>query len=105
MRRAAAPRICCQGALIKMSVVIYNSQDPNYKTPFGAVRAGEFVSFTLMVPVEYECKTPYLVINRDGEAPALLPMKLLQRSREGVDIFTFSCPNRFTNFCCSSASA
>lgn len=74
-----------------MSVVIYNSQDPYYKTPFGALRAGEFVTFTLKVPIEYECKTPYLIINRDGEAPAFLPMKKGRR-RDGVDVFSFSCP-------------
>lgn len=74
-----------------MSVVLYNSQDPLYKTPFGALRAGEFVTFTLRIPAEFGCTTPYLIINRDGEAPAHLPMKL-QRRRDGLDIFSFSCP-------------
>ena len=41
-----------------MSATIYNSQDTAYKTPFGALRAGEHVSFTITVPVEFGCKTP-----------------------------------------------
>ena len=56
-----------------MPVTIFNSQDTFYKTPFGAVRAGETVAFTLTVPVEFGCTTPYLLFNRDGEQPSLLP--------------------------------
>lgn len=44
-----------------MPVTIFNSQDTFYKTPFGAVRAGETVAFTLTVPVEFGCTTPYLL--------------------------------------------
>ena len=49
-----------------MPVTIFNSQDTFYKTPFGAVRAGETVAFTLTVPVEFGCTTPDLLFNRDG---------------------------------------
>ena len=56
-----------------MPVTIFNSQDTFYKTPFGAVRAGETVAFTLTVPVEFGCTTPYLLFNRDGEQPSLFP--------------------------------
>ena len=57
-----------------MPVTIFNSQDTFYKTPFGAVRAGETVAFTLTVPVEFGCTTPYLLFNRDGEQPSLFPL-------------------------------
>ena len=49
-----------------MPVTIFNSQDTFYKTPFGAVRAGETVAFTLTVPVEFGCTTPYLLFNQAG---------------------------------------
>ncbi|NCC07520.1 MAG: glycoside hydrolase family 13 protein [Clostridia bacterium] len=58
---------------------IYNSRDTFFKTPFGAVRSGEKVTFTLAVPKVFGCKTPYMILNRDGEAPSLFPL----RSDEG----------------------
>lgn len=45
---------------------IYNSQKTEYKKPFGAVRAGETMSFTLRVPAAYNCTEPRLVIQPDG---------------------------------------
>ncbi len=63
----------------------FNSQNTFYKTPFGAVRAGETVAFTLTVPVEFGCTTPYLLFNRDGEQPSLFPK---QYFRNGMDVFS-----------------
>ncbi len=74
-----------------MTATIYNSQNPAHKTPFGALRAGEHVSFTLTVPVEYGCKTPYLIIRLEDTAPAMLP--LAKRScRDGMDSFSITFP-------------
>ncbi|MEG0895977.1 MAG: glycoside hydrolase family 13 protein [Ruthenibacterium sp.] len=61
---------------------IYNSQNAYYKTPFGAVCVGDSVAFTLRVPAEYHCATPYLIINRDGEAPQLLPLSYVESDGE-----------------------
>ncbi len=52
---------------------IFNSQDEAYKTPFGAIKTNEEVTFTLRVPKEFFCKTPYLFLQPDGcEAKQLL---------------------------------
>ena len=72
---------------------IYNSQDRFYKTPYGAVRAGQAVAFRLAVPCDFGCTTPYLIWNRDGGEPV---MQLLQKeaTRDGRDLFT--CTLRFS---------
>ena len=72
---------------------IYNSQDRFYKTPYGAVRAGQAVTFRLAVPCDFGCTTPYLIWNRDGGEPV---MQLLQKeaTRDGRDLFT--CTLRFS---------
>lgn len=75
-----------------MSATIYNSQDTAYKTPFGALRAGEHVSFTITVPVEFGCKTPYLIIRHGEQPPAMIPMRKRGSGRDGVDVFSFSFP-------------
>ena len=68
---------------------IYRSQDPSYKTPFGAVREGTTVTFTLRVPTGFGCTTPYLLLHRDGEQSSLFP--LTKRATEnGRDVFTVS---------------
>lgn len=46
---------------------IYNSRLPEYKTPFGAVKTGQTVTFTLRVPTNYGCETPFLFMQKDGE--------------------------------------
>lgn len=72
-----------------MPATIFNSQNSFYKTPFGAVRAGQSVTFTLTVPVEFGCTTPYLFFNKDGEQPS---MHLLEKQyyRNGTDVFTIT---------------
>ena len=66
---------------------IYNSQDRFYKTPYGAVRAGQAVTFRLAVPCDFGCTTPYLIWNRDGGEPV---MQLLHKedTRDGRDVFS-----------------
>ncbi len=55
---------------------IYNSLSDFHKTPFGAVRAGEAVTFRIAVPCGIGCRTPCLLWKRDGdERFALLPME------------------------------
>ncbi len=72
-----------------MASTIFNSQNSFYKTPFGAVRAGQSVTFTLTVPVEFGCTTPYLFFNRDGEQPSMLLLEK-QYYRNGTDVFTIT---------------
>lgn len=48
-------------------MTIYNSRDAAFKTPFGAVKAGEEVCFTLHIPLSYHCQTPYLFLKKEGE--------------------------------------
>ncbi len=52
---------------------IFNSQDEAYKTPFGAAKTNDEITFTLRVPKEFFCKTPYLFLQPDGcEAKQIL---------------------------------
>ncbi|MBR6548591.1 MAG: glycoside hydrolase family 13 protein [Clostridia bacterium] len=44
----------------------YYSQDPRYKTPFGAVTAGTPVSFKLYLPLD--CSRAWLIYHKDGKA-------------------------------------
>ncbi len=68
---------------------IYNSQDEAYKTPFGAVKTNEEVTFTLRVPQSFFCKTPYLFLQPDGcEAKQLLLQPA--GTENGCDLFRIS---------------
>ena len=70
---------------------IYNSCNTFHKSPFGAVRAGQAVTFTLRVPAEFGCTAPRLVLHRDGEAPA--PFVLHSAGgADGRDLFTITLP-------------
>ena len=57
-----------------MRDTIFNSLDPAFKTPFGAVPAGTAVTFRLSVPDTLGCTTPYLCISRWDEPAQLLAM-------------------------------
>ncbi len=74
-----------------MDHAIFCSQDEAYKSPFGAVKAGEELRFTLHVPAHFGCRTPYLFLQPDGgEArQILLPQA---ESRDGLTIFTLRQP-------------
>lgn len=68
-------------------ISFYNSRNEAFKTPFGAVRAGESVHFTLRVPTAYGCETPFLMLLRDGDdAPEQIPLEKTGREYE-TDIF------------------
>ena len=58
-----------------MRETIYNSLDPSFKTPFGAVPEGTQVTFRLSVPDTLGCTTPYLCICRWDEPVRLLAMQ------------------------------
>ena len=68
---------------------LYNSQDERFKTPFGAVKAGESVRFTLRVPSDFHCQTPYLLLWEDGKEPGR--QLLAPAGREAAaDLFTLT---------------
>ena len=47
----------------------FNSYDPDYKSPFGAVRAGQAVTLHLTVPEALGYVDPHLVLTKDHEDP------------------------------------
>ena len=49
---------------------LYNSLDPACKSPFGAVRAGRRVRFSLTIPSHYGFVEPRLVLTPAGGQPA-----------------------------------
>ena len=66
---------------------IFNSRDEAYKTPFGTAAAGQEVCFTLRVPPDYSCHTPFLFIWQDGEENAQqLPFAPVGQE-DGRDVF------------------
>ena len=46
---------------------LFNSYDPYFKQPFGAVRAGQTVHLTLCIPEELGYVDPHLVIQKEGK--------------------------------------
>ena len=52
-----------------MSHTFYNSLDLTYKSPFGAVKAGQPVTFNLTVPEDLGYVDPHLVLTKDREDP------------------------------------
>ena len=49
--------------------IYFNSYDAAYKTPFGAVPAGQEVTLHLTVPEEMGYVDPHLVLTKDREQP------------------------------------
>ena len=68
---------------------IFNSLDEFYKTPFGAVPAGQSVTFTLAVPSAIGCATPYLIWQPDGQQAQWLPLEKRGAKRD-ADLFTIT---------------
>lgn len=68
---------------------IFNSLDEFYKTPFGAVPAGQSVTLTLAVPSNVGCATPYLLWQPDGQAAQWLPLEKRGAKRD-ADLFTIT---------------
>ena len=56
---------------------LFNSYDPYFKQPFGAVRAGQSVHLTLCIPEELGYVDPHLVIQKEGkyDVPVYYRMK------------------------------
>ena len=52
-----------------MSHTFYNSLDLTCKSPFGAVKAGQPVTFNLTVPEDLGYVDPHLVLTKDCEDP------------------------------------
>ena len=46
---------------------LFNSYDPYFKQPFGAVRAGQTVHLTLCIPEELGYVDPHLVLQKEGK--------------------------------------
>ena len=45
---------------------LFNSYDPYFKQPFGAVRAGQSVHLTLCIPEELGYVDPHLVLQKES---------------------------------------
>ena len=69
--------------------ILYNSCDPAYKQPFGAVPAGQTVRFALTVPESYGFVEPRLVLTQDGGATTLHQMTF-DHVTEGINFFSLS---------------
>ena len=46
---------------------LFNSYDPYFKQPFGALRAGQTVRLTLCIPEELGYVDPHLVLQKEGK--------------------------------------
>lgn len=68
---------------------LYNSFDSAYKTPFGAVKTGQAVTFRLTIPYDYGFVQPHLVLIRDGGQPVHHAMTF-DGCVEGINRFSLS---------------
>ena len=67
----------------------YNSLDTACKTPFGAVPAGQEVTFRLTVPESLGYVDPHLVLTKDREAPVHYRMEFAGQTPQ-QNHFTFT---------------
>ena len=67
----------------------FNSLDPACKTPFGAIPAGQEVTFRLTVPEELGYVDPHLVLTKDREDPVHYRMNFDGQTPK-VNHFTFT---------------
>ena len=67
---------------------LFNSYDPYFKQPFGAVRAGQTVHLTLCIPEELGYVDPHLVLTKDREDPVHYRMDF-DGQTPGVNHFVF----------------
>ena len=68
---------------------LFNSLDSAYKTPRGAVRAGEPLRLALTIPEHYGFVEPRLVLTKDGGDPVEYRMDF-KGCVEGVNHFRLS---------------
>lgn len=74
-----------------MAFSYYNCYDSFCKAPFGALPCGSRACFRLRVPSDYSCKTPYLIVTKDGGKAILHPMSQ-ESEKDGVTVFTVTLP-------------
>ena len=72
-----------------MSHTYFNSLDPAHKTPFGAVAAGQAVTFRLTVPESLGYVDPHLVLTKDHEDPVHYRMEFAGQTPQ-QNHFTFT---------------
>ena len=72
-----------------MSPTYFNSLDPACKTPFGAVAAGQAVTFRLTVPESLGYVDPHLVLTKDHEDPVHYRMEFAGQTPQ-QNHFTFT---------------
>ena len=68
-----------------MEYIPFNSRNPLHKTPFGAVKAGEKITFKLVLPRSLSCSGVELVINKDGEEEKRFPFFWLSMQGESEE--------------------
>ena len=61
---------------------LFNSFDPYFKQPFGAVRAGQSVHLSLCIPEELGYVDPHLVLQKEGRYDVPVHYRMKFRSEE-----------------------
>ena len=72
-----------------MSHTFYNSLDSACKSPFGAIPAGQAVTFNLTVPENLGYVDPHLVLTKDRESPVHYRMEFTGQTPQ-VNHFTLT---------------
>ncbi len=75
---------------------LFNSYNPYFKQPFGAVRAGQSVHLTLRIPEELGYVDPHLVIQKEGkyDVPVYYRMKFDGQTPQTEPLFGGFDPER-----------
>ena len=76
-----------------MSHTYYNSLDTACKTPFGAVPAGQKVTFRLTVPESLGYVDPHLVLTKDREAPVHYRMEFAGQDTPAEPLYLYHRPH------------
>ena len=69
---------------------IFSSQNARCRSPLGAVRRGEAVTFTLFVPHAMGCHTPKLLFKKDGDERFALHDMQREGDEDGCGVFSVS---------------
>ena len=75
---------------------LFNSYDPYFKQPFGAVRAGQTVHLSLCIPEELGYVDPHLVLQKEGkyDVPVHYRMKFDGQTPPSEPLFGGCCAGR-----------
>lgn len=68
-----------------MEYIPYNSRSPLHKTPFGAVKQGEKITFKIVLPRSLSCSGVELVIRKDGAEESRFPFFWLSMQGESEE--------------------